>query len=163
MKKNILFVAVISILLLTGCGSVSLVSNSESDQAKKFLPPSPGKSGIYIYRQNRFIGGGVRRGLWIDNECIGRTKNAIFYYHEVDGDKEHNISTEGEFEPYTIVIYTESGKLYFVEQKIVFGLVIGGSEIEVIDEKQAKPILLGLSRGSSFSMANKGNCTPGLL
>ena len=152
MKKNILFVTVISILLLAGCASVPIVSNTESDLAKRFIAPSLDKAGIYIYRKDTFFGAALKKNVWIDNECIGETARGVYFYHEVDGGKDHTISTESEFSPNDLVIYMKSGRLYFVKQFIKLGILIGGAGLEQIDEE------IGMQEVFELDMAKKGIC-----
>jgi len=157
MKKNFILLATLSLIFLAGCSSVPIASNTESSQAKEFLPPSEGKSGVYIYRKKTFYGAAVKRVLWADEECIGRTSNGIFFYHELEGNKENTITSEGEFSPFNLVVSMESGKLYYIEQKMMLGLLAAGTKLELINGQEAKPILLELSMGT------KGNCESGLF
>ena len=150
--KKLLLILLISLGLI-GCSVTEPVHlKTASHQAKKFIAPPVGKSAIYIYR-NSFVGAAVNRSVWIDNECVGKIENGVFLYHEVDADKDYTIYTETESSPYELVVNMKSGKIYFVEQKIRFGILKANSIIELIDEKQAMPKVVLLSMGI------KGDCT----
>ena len=150
--KSVLLATVISISLLAGCASVPMGSNTESNLAKEFRLPAPDKAGIYIYRKDTVVGAALKKGVWIDKECIGETARGVFFYHEVDGDKDHTISTESEFSPNDLVIYMKSGMLYFVQQFIKMGLLVGGAGVEQKDEE------IGKKEVSELNMATKGTC-----
>ena len=47
---------------------------------------------------------------------LGHEIKGVFFYQEVEGNKEHRISTESEFSANDIVMYLETEKLYFIRQ-----------------------------------------------
>jgi len=127
-------------------------SDEKSDSAKQFNSPAPNKAGVYVYRKDTHFGAALKKSVWIDKECIGETAKGVFFYHEVDGDKEHTISTESEFSPNDLIIKMKSGMVYFVEQFIKFGLLVGGAGIEQKDEETGKKEM------AELKMATKGTC-----
>lgn len=152
MKKVILLVMAVSISLMSGCASVQMESNADSNFAKEFNAPEEGKAGVYVYRKDTHFGAAIKKSVWIDKECIGETAKGVFFYHEVDGDKEHVISTESEFSPNDLMIKMKSGMLYFIEQYIKMGAFVGGAGVEQKDEETGKKEL------AELKMATKGNC-----
>ena len=154
MKKSLL--AIIALMsLLSGCASVEMASDKDSNLAKQFNPPSPNKAGVYVYRKDTVVGAALKKDIWIDKKCIGETAKGVFFYEEVDGDKEHTISTESEFSPNDLVIKMKSGMLYFIEQYIKMGVFVGGAAVEQRDEETGKADL------AELKMAKKGNCDGG--
>ena len=151
MSKALLVVSIL-ILLLSGCASVPMEEGKETDSAKEFNAPSPGKSGVYVYRDDTVFGGALKKGVWIDGECIGETAKGVFFYHEVDGDKEHTISTESEFSNNDLVVSMKEGLLYFIRQYIKMGVFVGGAGLELKDEETGKKEV------AKLNMAKKGNC-----
>lgn len=151
MKKTIMTLAA-SILLLSGCASVQMETEEKSNLAKEFKAPGPNKAGVYVYRKDTHFGAALKKGVWIDKECVGETAKGVFFYHEVDGDKEHKVSTESEFSANDLIIKMKSGMLYFVEQFIKFGVFVGGAGIEQKDEATGKSDL------AELKMATKGSC-----
>jgi len=77
----------------------------------------------------------------------------IFFYEEVEGDKEYKISTESEFSPNDLVVKVKSGMLYFIRQYIKLGLFIGGAGLEVVDDEEGKKAV------SELKLAVKGTCS----
>ena len=75
------------------------------------------------------------------------------FYEEVQGDKEHKISTESEFSPNDLLIQAADGKHYFIRQYIKLGVFVGGAGLELVDEVEGKQAIRGLE------MAKKGNCS----
>lgn len=151
MNKALISIAV-TLLLTTGCTSVPMESKEKSELAKQFNSPSDGKSGLYVYRSGS-LGGALKKDVWLNGECVGETAPNMFFYQEVQGDKEHKISTESEFSPNDLLVKTESGKNYFVSQYIKMGVFVGGAGVELVDEKK------GQQKVSKLDMAIKGNCS----
>lgn len=141
-----------AVSLFSGCASVPMESKALSAKAKEFNPPSDGASGLYIYRTNG-VGSALKKDVWVDDKCIGETAPSMFFYEEVEGDKEHKISTESEFSPNDLFVTTESGKNYFIKQYIKMGVFVGGANLELSDEEQGKQDVSGLE------LAVKGNCS----
>ena len=147
-----LAVVVFSSLLFVGCASVPMESSERSDNAKTFVPPSNGDAALYIYRSGSF-GGALKKDLWVDGKCIGETAPNMFFYEEVKGGMEHKVSTESEFSPNDLLINTESGKNYFVQQYIKIGVFVGGAGLDLVDEDKGK------AKVTKLRMAMKGNCS----
>ena len=151
MYKKMLLVVLVT-FLFAGCASVPMASIEESDYAKEFNPPTNGKSGLYIYR-----GGGpgtaLKKDIFVDDECIGESAPNVFFYTEVEGDKEHKVSTESEFSPNDLMVKVKSGLNYFIRQYIKLGVFVGGANLKVVDEKRGKEDV------AKLGMAQKGNCS----
>ena len=151
MSKRMLLIVLV-MLLFAGCASVPMANKADSDAAKEFNPPASGKSGLYIYR-----GGGpgtaLKKDIWVDGVCVGESAPKVFFYTEVEGDKEHKISTESEFSPNELLIQVKSGLNYFIRQYIKLGVFVGGANLEVVDENKGKEAV------SKLGMAQKGNCS----
>jgi len=142
----------LSYLAMTGCATVPMETAEKNSTAKKFNPPAEGKSGLYIYR-NSFIGGALKKDVWVDGKCIGETGPDIFFYEVVEGDTSHKVTTESEFSPNNLLIKVKSGMNYFIRQYIKFGVFVGGAALELIDEEEGKKDV------SDLDMATKGTCS----
>lgn len=139
---------IIAFMLLTACATVPM-ENTENDlNAKQFLEPADGKSGIYIYRQFG-PGTALTKKIMIDDKCIGKSAPSVYFYNEVEADKLHVISTQSEFSPNVLELYTESGKNYFIENYIKMGLFVGGADLKERDEKDAKEAIAKLNLASN--------------
>jgi len=139
--------------LMTGCASVNMAPKQMSEAAKQFKEPAEGMAGVYIFRKDTPVGGALKKDIWIDGNCIGESAKGVFFYQQVDGGTEHEIATESEFSPNTLILLTESGRNYFVEQYLKMGLFVGGADLEVVDEQE------GMKEVSKLDMAVKGNCS----
>ena len=146
-----MFVA-LSALLVAGCASVPMEASDKASVAKQFAPPTEGKSGLYIYRYGSF-GAALKKDVWIDGQCIGETARNVFFYEEVAGGQEHKISTESEFSPNDLLLKTESGKNYFIQQYIKFGVAVGGAGLKLMDETEGK------KQVEDLGLAAKGHCS----
>jgi hypothetical protein len=151
MYKKLIFIAVAS-TLFAGCTSVPMANKEESNIAKQFNAPADGTAGMYIYRSGSF-GGALKKDVWVDGKCIGETAPNVFFYEQVSGDEEHKVSTESEFSPNDLVIKTESGKNYFIQQFIKLGVFTGGAGLELVDNKKGEKEI------KSLEMAKKGTCS----
>lgn len=151
MVKIIALITLVS-SLFAGCASVPMESVERTAETKKFNAPSEGKSGLYIYRSGSF-GGALKKDVWVDGECIGETAPNVFFYEEVEGDKEHKISTESEFSPNDLLVQAKSGMLYFIRQYIKMGVFVGGAGLELVNEEEGKKAV------SDLNMAKKGTCS----
>ncbi len=143
----------LALLFLSGCASVPTANQNETEKTKQFGAPSDGHAGIYIYRKNSAFGGALKKDVWIDGRCIGETAPGIFFYEEVTGSEDHKISTESEFSPNDLVLTTQTGKNYFVEQYIKMGAFVGGANVQAVDEVEGK------TEVAKLEMAAKGNCS----
>ena len=151
MYKNIFFITIF-ILLVSGCTSVPMANVEQSNMAKKFMPPPAGKSALYIYRDSSF-GGALKKDVLIDDKCIGETAPNVFFYKQVEGNKEYKLSTESEFSPNDLVLKVKSGKLYFIRQYIKMGVFVGGAGLELVENTKGKEAVKGLE------MAKQGTCS----
>ncbi|QKF59361.1 DUF2846 domain-containing protein [Aliarcobacter lanthieri] len=150
--KNIYFGMVLFVVLFSGCASVKMDSAEASNNAKKFNNPNKNKSGLYIYRDSSHFGGALKKKVYINDNCIGETAPSVFFYEEVDGDKEYKISTQSEFSNNDLLLKVENGKNYYIRQYIKFGVFIHGADLELIDEEKGKEAV------SKLDMALKLNC-----
>lgn len=144
--------ALIAALLLSGCASVEMAPKADSAKAKNFSAPTNGNAGVYIYR-NGFLGKALKRNLWINGECIGESAPDTFFYTQVPGNKAYELATESEFSPNTLGVSLDANKNYFFRQYIKMGLIVGGSDLEVIPEEQGKQDI------SKLEMAQGGKCS----
>lgn len=140
-----------AVVVLSGCASVDMASQAESQKAKEFSAPSSGNAGLYVYR-NSFVGKALKKDLWVDGNCLGESGPDVFFYTEVAGNKMHRIETESEFSPNKLELMLESGKNYFIRQFIKMGAFVGGADLEQVSEEQGKADV------SKLSMAKNGKC-----
>lgn len=151
MNKNFA-IAALAAALISGCASVPMESKEASSRAKQFNPPAAGNSGLYIYRDS-FVGKALKKDIWVDGKCLGESAPDVFFYEEVKGDQEHNISTESEFSPNILTIKTATGQNYFIRQYIKLGVFVGGANLELVSEEEGKKAI------SSLALAQKGTCS----
>ena len=156
LKKIILMVSLA--LLYTGCASVPPVQDMRQvGQIKQFNPPSADHAALYLFRSNSAFGSALKKDLWVDGKCIGETARGTFFYKEVMGNQEHQISTESEFGPNHLNLYTETGKNYFVQQYIKLGVFVGGANLKIVDEQAGQQMVQNLT------LAESGHCSKSSL
>lgn len=145
------FVAGALLVGLAGCAKVPMQDSIESDMAKSFAEPASDKSGVYIYRKT-VLGSALKKDVWVDNNCVGQTAPKVFFYLEVEGDREHQFTTLSEFSPNHLNLFTEGGKNYFIEQKIKLGVFVGGAKLVEVNPET------GMRDLKALSIAQQGNC-----
>lgn len=148
--KSTLLILIASISY--GCTSVPTLSEKEAVIAKSTPSPKEGKSAIYVYRSG-IIGGALKKDIWINGKCIGESAPDVFFQEEVEGDTEHQISTESEFSPNHMNLFTKAGENYFIEQYIKIGAFVGGADLELVSTDKGKKAIQDLD------LAVKGNCS----
>ncbi len=151
-SKLALLVLALSVMFFSGCSTVPLEPKEMSESAKSFNTPPEGKVGLYVYRDS-FVGQALKKDIWVDNECLGKTSNKVFFYKAIDGNKEHKLSTQSEFSANSLSLNTKNGKNYFVRQYIKMGVFVGGANLEVVEAEKAKEVI------SKLDLAKKGLCS----
>lgn len=139
-------------MLFVGCASVPMAPKDQSAKMKAFAAPADGKSGLYIYR-TAGVGAALKKDIWVNDKCVGQSAQNVFFYEEVDGNKEHKVSTESEFSPNNLMVNAESGKNYFIQQYIKMGVFVGGANLTLVGEEEGKRAV------STLEMAEKGTCS----
>lgn len=149
--KTLLLTVLITTAALTGCSSVPMESVEKANIAKEFNAPSHDNAGIYVYRKDTLAGAALKKDVWIGQDCVGETAKGVFFYKEVPGSENLEISTESEFSPNKITIDAKNGELYFVEQYLKFGAFVGGADLELVQANTGKSEVkkLGMAKGGS--------------
>ena len=133
-----LLIALASAFLATGC-AIKMADPQASVQAKQFKAPSPGKAGVYVYRNSEYVGGAVKKDVWVDGQCLGGLMTRVFFYTEVTANQKHRIDTDAEFSQTNgVELNAKAGQLYFVRQFMKIGLLSGRADLELTPEAQGK-------------------------
>ena len=135
LSKRLCATAVIlTTALISGCASVPMAS-LEQDAAAKTYQAKPGKSNIYLYRNESF-GGAIKISIFLDGKLIGDTAPKTFYLLETDPGK-HNLLSKAENDS-ILELNTEAGRNYFIWQEIKMGLWQPRSALQQVDETTGK-------------------------
>lgn len=141
-------------LFLTGCATVPLADTQAETQAKSFAAPGDNMAGLYIYRDS-FVGKALKKDIFVDGKCVGESADKTFFYKQVEGGKDHNVTTESEFSPNKLAIHTEAGKNYFIRQYIKMGVFVGGANLESVSEEEGKRVV----SKDAVRLAQSGTCS----
>ncbi len=153
LPKLLCLAALVCLASCSGKRDIAMSPSHESIKAKTFPDPSEGKAALYIYRGDSVMGTAVKKNLWVDQQCVGESASSVFFIMEVEGNKEHTISTESAVADNDLTLYTEAGKRYFIHQYTTFGIFINGADLEVVPEERGMMVV------NSLEMAELGNCT----
>ena len=148
-----LWLPVIIASTFIGCASVPKADLGSASQTKQLTAPTDGNARIYVYRSNNIVGGAIKKDIWIDGECLGESARGVFFYKDVQGNREHVISTESEFSPNHLKLQTESGQQYYIQQYIKPGVLVGGANLKQVDSS------VGEKAVSEYQLAQSGKCS----
>jgi hypothetical protein len=133
----IIIAALFSFSLLAGCASVPMAPKEQDLTLKAFPQPAADKSGLYVYRIKSFVGGALKKNIYVDKVMVGETAPGIYFYKEITPGQ-HEISTESEFSDNVITLQAEGGKNYFCQQYIKMGVFVGGANVVMVSEEEGK-------------------------
>ena len=139
-------------VLLTGCASVPMANQERDAKRKDFDSPPEGEAGLYIFRDSTF-GSALKKDIWVDGKCLGQSAPLVYFYTTVEGDKEHRLSTESEFSPNDLELYTEAGENYFIRQAIKLGVVVGGAKLDSVGRNEGRAAV------EELDLAEEGTCS----
>lgn len=139
-SKLATFVLLVSLAALVGCASVPLAPKENDAAAKRFAAPSSASAGVYIFR-NSFVGQALKKSVSIDGKVIGKTANKTYFY-KIVAPGSHTLSTESEFGENSIVFEAAGGKNYYARQYIKMGVLVGGSNLEMVSEEEGRKEVL---------------------
>ena len=145
-------VTIVLFSLMTGCASVNMAPQQQSTTAKQFAAPDEGKAGIYVFRKDSSYGAALKKDIWIDGKCLGQSARGVFFYRQVEGDREHEIATASEFSPNAITLTTKAGRNYYVQQYIKMGVFSGGASLRQHNDASGK------CEVSRLEIARSGSC-----
>lgn len=133
--KNVVVAGLLlALALLSGCASVPMAS-PEKDAAAKALKVAPGKSVIYVYRNESF-GAAVKMDVDLDGRRMGATVADTYLFAEVEPGM-HKIGSHAENDVY-LDVNAEAGKAYFVWQEVKMGLMYARSRLQLVDETEGR-------------------------
>lgn len=139
-SKLATFVLLVGLAALVGCASVPLAPKENDAAAKRFTAPSSDSAGVYIFR-NSFVGQALKKSVSIDGKAIGKTANKTYFFKTV-APGSHTLSTESEFGENAILFEAVGGKTYYARQYIKMGVLVGGSNLEMVSEEEGRKEVL---------------------
>lgn len=139
-KHTILLLTVLTSLILSGCASVPMASKEADDRAKTFSLATNDKASLYIFRDSTF-GGALKKTLKIDGQAIGESAPET-YFHIFATPGKRTLSTESEFSDNALEVNLEAGKSHYVRNYIKMGLFVGGANLEVVADDEAKKAII---------------------
>jgi hypothetical protein len=136
MKKLLLPLLLLMIAALTGCASVPMATPEADQKAKAFASPSSDMASLYILRDSQ-LGGALKKMIKIDGQNIGETA-PYTYFHVFAKPGKRTLSTQSEFSDNSLDLTLEAGKNHYVRNYMKMGVFIGGANLEVVEEAEAK-------------------------
>jgi hypothetical protein len=128
-------------LFAAGCASVPMGS-PQQDQAVKTFATSPGKAGVYVFRNEGF-GGAVTMDVLLDDQPLGQTGPKTFLYVQVEPGY-HRLSSKAE-NVSMVNFIAEAGRNYFIWQEVKMGFLYARNELKIVDEKTGQQGVLECS------------------
>jgi len=113
-----MFIALLTVFTISGCASVPMAPLSEDTQAKKF-EPVPGKSSVYLYRNEGF-GAAIKVTVAVNEKMLGQTAPYSYYLlHLEPGLNKFTCFAEN---TESIALNTKPDQIYFVRQEMKMGM-----------------------------------------
>ena len=134
LKKTLASCALAVAVLASGCASVQMAS-SEQDTAAKSFAVKPGKSNIYVYR-NETMGAAMKMSVALDGKLVGDTASKTYLLLEVNPGS-HTVVSKTENDS-SVTLNTVAGRNYFLWQEVKMGLMTARSNLQQVDEATGK-------------------------
>ena len=116
--------------LASGCASVPMADPAQDSAAKTFAV-APGKSKIYVYRNETF-GAAVTMEVFIDGRAIGQTVSKTYLVAEVDPGP-HKVTGKAEVED-SLDLTAVAGRIYYVWQEVKMGGLYARNKLQQVDD-----------------------------
>ena len=129
-----ILIAFSALLLASGCATLPM-ADPALDNAAKTFSVVPGKSKIYIYRNESF-GSAITMNVFIDGQAYGQTVARTYLVVEVDPGA-HTIMGKSENED-LLKLTTVAGQIYYVWQEVKMGLLYARNMLQLVDEKTGR-------------------------
>jgi Protein of unknown function (DUF2846) len=121
-------------LLATGCASVPMAP-AEADRAAKEFRTTPGKSNVYVFRDES-MGAAVKMSVLLDGRLLGDTAAKTFLLTSVEPGHHALLSkTENDSR---VEFDAQPGTNVFVWQEVKMGMWAARSLLQIVDEAEAK-------------------------
>ena len=116
--------------LVSGCASLPMADPAQ-DQAAKSFTVSPGKSKIYVFRNEGF-GAAVTMDVFIDGRPLGQTVAKTYLVTEVDPGP-HRIMGKSENED-ALDLTTAAGRIYYIWQEVKMGFMYARNKLQQVED-----------------------------
>ncbi len=124
------------LLSLMGCASVPLAPAEDDQSRKTFAAPSPGRGGIYVFRDT--IGGAtLKKSVYLNGHKVGETSANTYLYVEAEPG-EHVLATESEFGNNDLPITIEAGAQYYFRQFMKMGIFVAGAILQPVSVEEGR-------------------------
>ncbi len=128
------YLIAIAALFAAGCASIPM-ADPAADKAAKAFTVAPGKSRIYVYRNENF-GAAITMDVYIDGRKLGQTVARTYLVAEVEPGA-HQILGKSEND-HLLDLTTAAGRIYYVWQEVKMGLMYARNQLQVVDEKTGR-------------------------
>ena len=122
------------------------VVNSSYRADPEWMPKrDPQKGLLIVFRESRFVGGGVKIKLFSDGTALPPVKNGSYMYTYLEpGD--HKIYSDKKKQRDARILEVEPGEVYFFEASIAMGVWKGSIDLLESDAEIAKQKIAGLKK-----------------
>jgi hypothetical protein len=133
--------------LVTACASVPMAT-PEQDRAAKEFRTTPGKSNVYVFRDES-IGAAIKMNVLLDGGLFGATAAKTFLLTTVEPGR-HTLLSKAENDS-TLAFDAVPGANVYVWQEVKMGILMARSKLQLVDEAIAKGRIpeCGLAAGAS--------------
>ena len=129
-------IAIISIILIAGCASVSKAPDELSQDAKSFNVPE-GKGSVYLYRTGRVVGAGGQLSVKVNGKEAGGTGPGSFFKWDLKPGVYTFASSTAESSA-VVQVDVKAGEMYFIRQDARLGIDNGRVTMKEVDQHKGK-------------------------
>jgi len=134
MIKSLTAILVVAAAFASGCATAPMATSDQDQRAKTFETP-PGKSNIYIYR-NESMGAAVSMEVTLDGKTLGKTVAKSYFVVPVAPGK-HTVVSKAENDTF-VEVYAEASKNYFIWQEVKMGALYARSQLHLMNDAEGK-------------------------
>jgi len=136
-------------LLLSSCAATVPLMPRELDLKAETFRPQPGKTNIYVVRENQFKGSAIAFQVLLDGKVSGAIAPGTYFLFELPRGP-HSVAVVSNENSSSVKINAAEGKNYFVEVTPRFGMMSARVSAEQIDEGRGRKLVIDGNRAEPF-------------
>ena len=153
MRRMSAIYLLVCVVLLVGCASVPMTSESLDAEGKKFIP-EPGTASIYVYRGTGPIGTAVLFETILDGRVVGSLAPGTYQLLTVSPGQ-HTLVVHAQENVQQQKVLAEAGRTYFFRASTDIGLVSARVYLQPVDEQEGRRGVIGTRRSEATAYEEK--------
>lgn len=149
MKKYAMVLLCFLVVAISGC---SITGPKYQEYRKTIQPVAAGKGRIFFYRDDTFVGGGVRPDIKLNGKVVGESlPGGFFYVDQAPGNCAVSTSTEVER---TLEFTLAPSEVKYVRTSVSMGFFVGHVIPELVSKADAEKALTNLKFAGKYDASH---------